>query len=251
MEFFIKRPKKSKNIIKFGLNYSKFLNEILFYRRTRSLNFSNFSIPKYHSSNLFQLKIYKVNNISTLSPSDDEIISSIVEFSKMLKPRIFDRLSYNLRSPFLSVIRLFIHAKLLGYLDVKLIKFIDFVIDSKCVETRSDFFLIHKDFRKIENVLYSEDGIVILLDFESVTYTRRWYLTDIVDYYFDPINYKFNMEPVLQYVKTIEFDFSNQSLDYQVKVSILRKSLSYLIYNYGNGISRDVMSKFVSSIISN
>lgn len=188
------------------------------------------------------------HNIQNGEAIDKGIIDSIFEFQNLKLDLLWVRVTSIFFEPYLGLMRLCFVSVTKGFILFKY-EYFKIVLDILLKTKKQKISInVHKDFRKFENVIEVENQIFIL-DYESFIYSKRWVLLDIIDYSFNPTTYEINNKLIIQFWMKYYSSLSIEEVILHIKLSCLRKALSYLIYNFEDRINRQEMISFVKNII--
>lgn len=111
--------------------------------------------------------------------------------------------------------------------------------------------LVHNDFHP-ENVLVGSDQLVYLTDFENVTTTRRWVLTDIVHYAVSTREARIDTELIRRYARELRDDSTIGSairMEAQVRFALLRRIVQHVTTASPPGHVRTAYARFLTDTL--
>ena len=164
---------------------------------------------------------------------------------------IIHKFLLHLTNPFFGVIRLYFDSISKGYIRFSLKHLLLMLKSYNGIEKHKNVINIHKDFRNNENILWKSKSKLVFIDFETMYQSNKWLLNDIVDFSYDPIEMSINTSLILEFRNRYYPLVNEIEIFSQVRISALRKSFSYLIYNWNNKIDRDALRQFIIDTILN
>ncbi len=113
--------------------------------------------------------------------------------------------------------------------------------------------LIHNDLLP-NNIMTDNSNRLIFLDFENSIYENKWILTDIVDFAYDPLIQKFNINYFKNYLSKLAelgFALNDSYIFIQVKVLLIKRLIQVLTSNKFNSKLKELNKKYLFEVLLN
>ncbi len=213
----------------------KFKRELLVYKSIQNLWLTYFNSPKlmFYNNRYFLLEHISGNiDIDYGKTSEQHVKEALLEFNYELRKAIKNKLivisSFN-SIKLLKVIlkNISIYCGIIFSLKALWL----FVVYSTTNKRNKESILLHNDLSNECNKITANDGVLYFIDFESVSYEKKWILTDIINISFNISSLSFNKNLFKLYVDSLDpMVRRNICINHQVRISLIRLCGNLLLY---------------------